>query len=42
MIEEEDFLWFLNVEFEKFNYFFMEQEEIYVICLQVCKNYFLI
>jgi hypothetical protein len=33
--EEEDFLHLLNVELEKFNHFFTEKEEDYVIRLQV-------
>uniref|UniRef100_A0A7I4BB87 SPX domain-containing protein n=1 Tax=Physcomitrium patens TaxID=3218 RepID=A0A7I4BB87_PHYPA len=37
-IEEEDFLRLLNVELEKFNHFFTEQEEIYVIRLQELKQ----
>lgn len=34
--EEENFLRLLNVELEKFNSFFTEKEEEYVIRLQVC------
>ena len=35
--EEEDFLHLLNVDLEKFNHFFTEKEEDYVIRLQVCR-----